>query len=60
MTPDLVIFADTGGEKPGTYDYLNRVSRQERPDRTKHAWPGAWQNTIFRNESSFLMFGGER
>jgi 3'-phosphoadenosine 5'-phosphosulfate sulfotransferase (PAPS reductase)/FAD synthetase len=25
IRPDLVMFADTGGEKPGTYEYLNEI-----------------------------------
>lgn len=30
------------------------ISRIEAPERTKHAWPGAWQNTLFRNEGAGL------
>jgi hypothetical protein len=30
------------------------VTREERRDLTSHAWPGAWQITIFRNESPLL------
>ena len=24
--PDLILFADTGGEKPHTYEHINKVS----------------------------------
>lgn len=30
------------------------ISRIERREKTKHAWPGAWQNSLFRNEGGGL------